>query len=351
MRRLALCQRRTESPHRLHRNASLRSFRKEEAPRSPFYYTHWGCFYKWWHRIYACCLQQNKTRGENKVSWTPQNLGRETSEKAGSEDDGSHTPRPHDDACITLSLIAASNVHFNSEVLIAASQILEIHFTTRVGAPITAKAVIKKRWASEPKKIVKNTQWRDLSWTKSGRLAFLFGNPSAKVVWFAKRRGSCHLLCWDTSKQARIHTIKAGLKAMTIRIILTWWFCLEVMCFKTLSQSQSLIINEISFASLHLLEYLFPGLTAGVVCCDCIFCTLELDLCTLASDGCPSLIFALILIALSIALGKYESWCSCNTVSWIILSEILLVHPESYSSLQHDTYITYTCHQLRRALL
>jgi hypothetical protein len=50
------------------------------------------------------------------------------------------------------------------------------------------------------------------------------------------------------------------------------------MCFKTLSQSQSLIINEISFASLHLLEYLFPGLTAGVVCCDCIACTWELDL-------------------------------------------------------------------------
>jgi hypothetical protein len=43
---LVLCERRIESPHRLHRNASFRSFRKEEAPRSPFYYTHWGCFYK-----------------------------------------------------------------------------------------------------------------------------------------------------------------------------------------------------------------------------------------------------------------------------------------------------------------
>jgi hypothetical protein len=68
------------------------------------------------------------------------------------------------------------------------------------------------------------------------------------------------------------------------------------------------------FASLRVS---FPELTAGVVCCDCIVCTweLDLDLCTLALDGWPFLIFTLILIALSIALGKYESWCSCNTVS------------------------------------
>jgi hypothetical protein len=42
-----------------------------------------------------CLLLTSKTKQEATQSF----------EKAGSEDDGSHTPRPHDDACIPFGAV------------------------------------------------------------------------------------------------------------------------------------------------------------------------------------------------------------------------------------------------------